>query len=70
MAIPVGEVYDINGVKVALPAKPKTAYKRSDTKADQYWEAFEYPRELSRISSIFQWHDAPDQFKNQWVDYT
>ena len=65
----VGEVYDINGVKVALPAKPKNAYKRSDTKADQYWEAFEYPRELSRISSIFQWHDAPDQFKTQWVDY-
>ena len=65
----VGEVYDINGVKIALPAKPKNAYKRSDTKADQYWESFEYPRELSRISSIFQWHDAPDQFKNQWVDY-
>jgi len=65
----VGEVYDINGVKVALPAKPKNTYKRSDTKADQYWESFEYPRELSRISSIFQWHDAPDQFKNQWVDY-
>ena len=64
-----GEVYDINGVKIALPAKPKNAYKRSDTKADQYWESFEYPRELSRISSIFQWHDAPDQFKNQWVDY-
>jgi len=65
----VGEVYDINGVKVALPAKPKNTYKRSDTKDEQYWESFEYPRELSRISSIFQWHDAPDQFKNQWVDY-
>ena len=65
----VGEVYDINGVKIALPAKPNKPYKRSDTKSDQYWGAFEYPKELSRISSIFQWHDAPDQFKNQWVDY-
>jgi len=65
----VGEVYEINGVKIALPAKPKNTYKRSDTKVDQYWEGFEYPKELSRISSIFQWHEAPDQFKNRWVDY-
>jgi len=65
----VGDVYNINGLKVALPAKPKTVFKRSDKKEDQYWEAKEYPKELKRIQTIFVWHEMPGGFKEQWVDY-
>ena len=65
----IGEVYDINGVKIALPKTPKDIYQRSDKKKDQYWDPFEYPRQLSRVKSIFQWHEAPGEFKSKWVDY-
>ena len=27
------------------------------------------PKDLSRITSIFQWNDRPSSFKNKWVDY-
>ena len=65
----IGEVYNINGLRVALPQTPKSFYKRSTIKKDQYWEAKEYPKELKRISTIFIWHGMPNSFKEQWVDY-
>ena len=65
----VGEIWNINGLKIALPAKPKDIHKRSTKKAEQYWEPFEYPRQLQKIRSIFQWNQAPKEFKRQWVDY-
>ena len=63
----VGQIYDINGVKIALPSTPKL--KSTLSSENQYWKATEYPKELKRISSIFQWHDAPPAFKNKWIDY-
>ena len=65
----VGQVWNINGVKVALPAVPKDVYKRSGKKAEQYWEPFEYPKTLQKIRSIFQWNQTPKEFKTKWVDY-
>jgi hypothetical protein len=65
----IQDVIEINGLKIALPKPPKEVYSISKNKADQYWEPFEYSKELSRIKSIFQWHDTPDQFKSKWVDY-
>ena len=65
----IQDVIEINGLKIALPKPPQEVHSRSKNKADQYWEPFEYSKELSRIKSIFQWHDTPDQFKSKWVDY-
>ena len=65
----IGEVVEINGLHIALPLIEGTVYKRSETKANQYWERKPLPRELSRISSIFQWNEMPAAFKNKWVDY-
>ena len=65
----IGEVINVNGLKIALPKAPKEVHKISSKKQEQYWEPFEYPKELSRIKSIFQWHETPDQFKSKWVDY-
>ena len=38
-------------------------------KEDQRWESTPISKELGRIKSIFQWHETPDYFKSQWVDY-
>ena len=65
----IQDVIEINGLKIALPKPQKEVHSRSKNKADQYWEPFEYSKELSRIKSIFQWHETPDQFKSKWVDY-
>ena len=62
-------VIEINGLKIALPKPPKDIDKRSSKKEEQYWEATPISKELNRIKSIFQWHETPDVFKSQWVDY-
>jgi len=65
----LGKVIDINGLKIGLPKEPKKVYSRSKQKEEQYWEPTLISRQLSRIKSIFQWHETPDAFKSQWVDY-
>ncbi|QDP58477.1 MAG: hypothetical protein Unbinned6046contig1000_46 [Prokaryotic dsDNA virus sp.] len=65
----IGEVVEIQGLKIGLPKKPKKIYKRSGKKSDQYWEEFDYPKELRKISTVFQWNEYPTTFKNKYVDY-
>ena len=64
----VGAIYDIQGFKIGVPIINK-AYKRSNVKAEQYWEKFEYPKALSKIKSVFDWDAYPDNFKEQWYNY-
>jgi hypothetical protein len=65
----VGEVYSINGLKIGLPSTPSSIFKRSSNRSEQYWEREEYPKQLARIKSIFQWNDMPSEFKSQWIPY-
>jgi hypothetical protein len=65
----IDQIINISGLNVALPKAPKDIFKRSKKKEDQYWEAKILPKQLTRIKSIFQWHDTPSSFKNEWVDY-
>ena len=65
----IEQIININGLAIALPKKPETIYSRDKKKENQYWEREELPRDLSRITSIFQWNDRPPLFKNKWVDY-
>ena len=65
----IGDIINIEGLIIALPPAPKDCYSRSTAKADQHWERKPYPKELSKIQSIFQWNDKPVEFKNRWVDY-
>jgi len=65
----IGEILYVSGVRIALPEAPQSCHKRSSKKTDQYWEASDLPPILKRISTIFQWHEAPADFKTQWIDY-
>ena len=65
----IGEVYEIQGLHVALPSTPKGVYKRDRKKEEQYWSPFEYPKELQKITSVFQWNEYPNEFKNKYVEY-
>ena len=65
----LGEIYLIEGIKIGLPLAPKKCLQRHSQPKSQYWEREGYPKELSRIQSIFQWNEMPADFKGRWVDY-
>lgn len=65
----IGDIYLINGIYIALPLAPNNCEKRSDKSSEQYWSRIDLPKQLSRIQSIFQWHEMPKEFKAKYVDY-
>ena len=61
----IGEVYEIQNLRIALPKKPDKIHKfEKDT-----WEVTEYPKELNRIKTIFDWKEYPKDFKSKYIDY-
>ena len=64
----IGSIVEIQNLRIALPTADEP-YKRSKDKAKQYWERFEYPKELQRIKSRFDWEEYPVDFKEKWYDY-
>jgi hypothetical protein len=60
----IGDIYNIQGLKIALPKQPNKI-----TKGNNLWKPEEYPKELKRIQSIFEWKDYPDSFKEKWEPY-
>ena len=60
----IGEIYEIQNLKIALP-KAKNIHKFEDNK----WSKFEYPKALSRIKTVFDWREYPEDFKTKWYDY-
>ena len=65
----IGQIVEIEGLFIALPATPDKCLQRHTSKAEQYWERQDIPRELSKIQSIFHWNEKPKEFKDRWVDY-
>jgi len=64
----IGQIIEIQNLRIALP-KEYECFKRSKVKEEQYWEKQEYPKELSKIKTRFDWEDYPSDFKEQWFDY-
>ena len=64
----IGQIIEIQNLRIALPAIDKP-FKRSERKEEQYWEKQEYPKELARIKSRFDWDEYPNDFKEKWYDY-
>ena len=59
----IGEVYEIQNLKIALPKENKVF-----TEADK-WQTHEYPKTLAKIKTIFDWKQYPDDFKEKWYAY-
>jgi hypothetical protein len=65
----VGEIVNISGLNIGLPLAPKECLQRHSKTSEQYWERQDLPQQLSKIQSIFQWHEMPKEFKIKYVDY-
>ena len=61
----IGEIYEIQNLKIALPSVPVQVCKLQKNK----WSKIEPPKELSRLKNIFDWRNYPDENKEQWYDY-
>ena len=61
----IGEIYEIQNLRIALPKVPRQVFKHELNK----WKKFEQPKELSRLKNIFDWRNYPDEAKDQWYDY-
>ena len=65
----IGDIYEIQNLKIALPKAPSKIHTRSNKKEEQYWDRLEKPKEFDKIKTIFDWKDYPQEFKNKFVDY-
>jgi len=65
----IGDVIEIQNLKIALPAIPDNVYSASDKIEDQCWTKSEYPKPLAKIKSVFDWERYPVNFKEEWYDY-
>ena len=60
----IGDIYNIQGLKIALPKAPSKIDKTNNK-----WVAEDYPKELKQIQSIFDWREYPEEFQNKWEPY-
>ena len=61
----IGDIYDIQGLKIALPKTPSNVYKNADNK----WKQIDKPDLLKKVKTIFDWKAYPEEQKDQWYDY-
>ena len=61
----IGEILEIENLRVALPKVPVQVYNNEKNK----WVKFDQPKELSRLKNIFDWRSYPEDQKEQWFDY-
>jgi len=61
----IGEVVEIQGLRIGLPLEPKGVYMHPKNK----WVKFEQPKDLERLKNIFDWRSYPEDQKEQWYDY-
>ena len=52
----IGQVVEIQGLRIGLPAEPKSMHVFAENK----WQRLNYPKELSKLKSIFEWRSYPE----------
>ncbi len=65
----IGEVLEIQGLKIALPLAPKSVYSKSKVKKEQKWERFEENPIIKKIKTVFDWQNQPESFKEEHYAY-
>jgi len=60
----IGDIYDINGLKIALPSTPSKIIRGANR-----WQAADYPKELQKIKTVFDWNRKDNAFKSKYVEF-
>ena len=64
----IGEIYSIQNLLIALPLA-EDVYKCSKKVTEQRWNVLDYPAELKRINTVYDWNQKPVAFKEKYYDY-
>ena len=65
----IGEIVEIQGLKIALPKVPKEVFSCSKDKSEQKWRRFEPNPAFKKIKTRFDWDTYPKEFKELHYKY-
>ena len=65
----IGEIVEIQGLKIALPKIPKEVFSCSKEKKEQKWRRFKPNEAFGKIKTRFDWDTYPKEFKELHYKY-
>ena len=65
----LGEVYEVQGLRIGLPQVPKEIPGQELVQEKQVFLQTPRPASLSKIKNIFDFHNQPQSLKEQYADY-
>ena len=64
----IGDIYEIQGLKIAIPKTPNKVYGSEIQKEDQVFTQRERPKSLNRIKSIYDFKLSSENVKEECFD--
>ena len=65
----LGEIYNIQGLKVGLPKTPDTIHGEDLDMADQYFRIANKPESLKKLRTIYDFQSTPENIKEKYYPY-
>ena len=65
----IGEIIEIQNLKIALPKPPKEVFSISKKQGEQKWARFPENPAFKKIKTIFDWGQYPAEFQEKHYDY-
>ena len=65
----VGEIYEVQGLRIGLPMQPKQIAGQELKKEDQVFIRTQRPTTLDKIKSMFDFRQRDDNLKQQYAEY-
>ena len=65
----LGEIYEVQGLKIGLPMVPKEVYSNSDKPEDQVFTKTQKPASLDKIKSIYDFKLLEEETKEKYYGY-
>jgi len=65
----LGNIYEIQGLKIGIPKTPKKIEGSEFKKADQYFRKKNRPESLKRIKTIYDFKNYPEDAKDSYYEY-
>mgnify|MGYP006142293659 FL=1 len=65
----LGEIYNIQGLKVGLPKTPDTIHGEDLDTADQYFRIANKPESLKKLRTIYDFQSTPENIKEKYYPY-
>ena len=66
----LGEIYEVQGLRIGLPSAPKQAWRNSDKSEDQVFTRTPRPASLNRYKTIFDFQEEQDEeLKERYAEY-